>query len=168
MDFSRRMLLKWGGIVALLRRSLSNIVPAALAAQRSGKDDSRGRGGDPDALASERLARYTKSTFAAHLNSIFRINSQFGIIALTLEQVQDGVPVGAPMSAKSGNENFVLIFRGTSPALPQDTYLLEHNTLGTFPLFLVPGGTNTPGRQTFVAVINRMDVAYSGVPRGRK
>src|SRR5262245_46831505 len=167
MDFSRRMLLKWSGIAALLARPLSNMVPAA-AAQRNGKDDSRGRGGEPDALASQRLARFTKSTFAAHLNSTFRINSDFGILTLILEQVQDGMASGPLLRSNPQNENFVLIFRGTTPSLPQDTYLLEHTSLGAFPLFLVPGERNASGQQRFIAVINRIASVPSDVPKGRK
>ena len=87
---------------------------------------------------------------------------------LTLEQVQDAMPLGAAPGVEPGSENFVLIFRGTTAPLPQDTYLLEHNALGTFPLFLVPGGTNASGRQSLVAVINRIAEAHPGGQRGRK
>ena len=39
--------------------------------------------------------------------------------------------------------SFSLLFRRSGAALPQDTYMLDHDWLGTFPLFLVPSGDIT-------------------------
>jgi hypothetical protein len=50
----------------------------------------------------------------------------------------------------------VLVFRGGSVKLPQDTYTLEHPALGKFQLFLVPGETAENGAKGYVATINRL------------
>jgi hypothetical protein len=54
--------------------------------------------------------------------------------------------------------NFALHFRGSGAALPQDTYLLSHNWLGTFPLLLVPSGLSGP-RPTCTAVFSVLNPA---------
>jgi hypothetical protein len=41
-------------------------------------------------------------------------------------------------SHQSGITSFSLRFQGTGTALPQNTYILTHDWLGNFPLFLVP------------------------------
>jgi hypothetical protein len=92
------------------------------------------------------------------LNSTFRLQREFGVVVVKLEQVRDAVPPGVAPAARAG-ENFVLVFSGQGLSLPQDTYMLVHEALGTFPLFLVPGGVNGRGQETLIAVINRVDIA---------
>jgi uncharacterized protein DUF6916 len=56
----------------------------------------------------------------------------------------------APVVASTG---FTLSFNGTAAkALPQDTYVFEHDRLGRFALLIVPAG---PGQQSYSAVIVR-------------
>ncbi|MGB6686747.1 MAG: hypothetical protein WBE76_02790 [Terracidiphilus sp.] len=64
--------------------------------------------------------------------------------------------------AREPAANFSLHFRGSEAVFPQDTYLLSHDWLGTFPLFLVPSGLSTR-RPTCTAVFNQLDP-----PGGRK
>jgi hypothetical protein len=52
--------------------------------------------------------------------------------------------------------SFALHFKGAGAALPQDTYLLSHDWLGTFPLFLVPSGLSTR-RPTCSAVLSLLN-----------
>jgi hypothetical protein len=40
--------------------------------------------------------------------------------------------------------------------LPQDTYIVECGALGSFALFLVPGGADENGKQSYVANVNRL------------
>ncbi len=55
-------------------------------------------------------------------------------------------------------EAFSLVFRGAAGVpLDQRTYLVEHRTLGEFPLFLVPLGPTDDGAQEFEAVVNRLE-----------
>jgi hypothetical protein len=46
--------------------------------------------------------------------------------------------VAAQESEAPSTTTFSLHFQASGKALPQDTYLLSHDWLGTFPLFLVP------------------------------
>jgi hypothetical protein len=85
---------------------------------------------------------------------------------VTLLAVQD-LPAIAPVNPGSlavpnkaigvapTSSGFMLVFGGSSP-LAQETHLFEHQDLGRFALFTVPQGN---GKQTYVAVVNRLDGA---------
>jgi hypothetical protein len=47
-------------------------------------------------------------------------------------------------SNESATNSFSLCFQRTGAPLQQDTYMLAHDWLGTFPLFLVPSGLSGP------------------------
>jgi hypothetical protein len=95
-----------------------------------------------------------KATFEPHLNTVFRIfRDSSTSISATLVTIEDIGPV--PDKAVAGRECFLLTFRGTEK-LPQHTYRLDHAVLGTFELFLVPGGSNKKGIY-YEAVINRLN-----------
>jgi uncharacterized protein DUF6916 len=97
---------------------------------------------------------YSKATFLPYLNTIFRIYaSSSKIITTTLVGVDDSGPV--PDKQVPGRECFEVKFRGTE-ALKQNTYRIEHQTLGSFELFLVPAGTKQKNFY-YVAVINRLN-----------
>jgi hypothetical protein len=59
---------------------------------------------------------------------------------------------------------------GGSVALPQGTYRMEHPALGSFQLFLVPGGPDKYGAQSYVAIINRLPYTWTltDMPETRK
>jgi hypothetical protein len=53
-------------------------------------------------------------------------------------------------------EQFSLVFRGPlTPSFSQGIYTLEHETLGTFDLFLVPLGPDSAG-MCYQVIFNRM------------
>lgn len=95
------------------------------------------------------LSNYSKAAFSSYLNSIFELHTGFGIVEVTLTQVDD-------MPASRNGECFSLLFRGGRRPLRQDTYVLVHPALGTFRLLLVPAGTDRNGAQGYVATINRL------------
>jgi len=103
----------------------------------------------PFAYQDDVLANYTKATFVYYLNSVFQLHTVYGVVAVTLTKVDD-------LAAASGGECFSLLFRGGSRAVPQGTYAIEHAALGSFPLFLVPAGTDSNGAQSYLATINRL------------
>jgi hypothetical protein len=76
-------------------------------------------------------------------------------IRLQLLSVDDAPT--APYTGAVGDENsFVVVFRGPrSPKLAQGTYWVESSTLGTFPLFLVPGLPYASGT-AYTATFNRL------------
>ncbi len=96
------------------------------------------------------------------------IGDEFGIAAngrslgsLTLIAVTQS-PSTAPATAKSGSgstsstpavDAFTLKFQGSGHRLPQETYTLSQLSLGSFPLFLVPG-SSVGSSPTYTAVFN--------------
>jgi len=98
---------------------------------------------------------YAKATFTPYVNTVFLIYSgSSNALAATLVEVSDIGPV--PDNQTAGRECFVLKFRGTQ-TLRQNTYTLEHQVLGRFDLFLVPGGKDKKGGVYYQAVINRLN-----------
>ncbi|HEY5839143.1 MAG TPA: hypothetical protein VIT19_08915, partial [Pyrinomonadaceae bacterium] len=91
-----------------------------------------------------------------YINSIFRLHGS-RTVEVMLEKVQDTLP--ATVTRSGGRESFVLHFRGGDVQLPQDTYTLEHPALGNFKLFVVPGGADKNGAQSYVATVNRLSYA---------
>ncbi len=83
---------------------------------------------------------------------------------LTLLAVND-LPALAPVNAASMAvpppktsssamvSGFVLTFNSSAPPLEQGTYAFQHEALGKFALFIVPG---PPGTQTYSAVFNTL------------
>jgi len=110
------------------------------------------RDGNPDEGAvaqSDPLSNYTKSSFKSYLNSIFQLQTVYGVVEVTLLEVND-------VRGSRGGESFSLLFRGGSRQLKQNTYRVEHPSLGTFALFLVPTGSDRNGAQGYLATINRL------------
>lgn len=86
--------------------------------------------------------------FEGALGTPFTIRVDGGApVVLTLAEVER-------RPAPAGWESFALLFDGPAPALAQWTYMVEHGTMGTFPLFLGPvAGGATEVR--YEAVFNR-------------
>jgi hypothetical protein len=137
--------LRAGSLVAL-----SAALPISVFAQGFKARD--GNPGDPD--QPDPLANYTKSAFSSYLNSIFQLYTGYSVVEVALVEVKDLLPKGS--TATDGRECFSLLFRGGTTVLRQNTYRIEHPSLGRFQLFLVPGGPDDFGAQSFVAVINRL------------
>ena len=143
MSDSRRKFLKVGVLTALFAA-----VPLKSALGQSKKTPNGNAGKKPEAQ-SDPLANYTKATFTYYLNSVFALHTTAGVIAVTLLRVDD-------LPAPTGGECFSLLFRGGSHAEGQDTYTLDHPSLGTFQMLLVPIGTDEYGAQGYLATINRL------------
>jgi hypothetical protein len=98
------------------------------------------------------LASLGRAQFAAVVGQTFHIYTETGrSVAVVLAAVVEPT-VSPPRYRQPRLECFTLLFRGPRQALPSHTYLIEHQTLGRFPLFLVP--TAVAGE--YVAVINRL------------
>jgi hypothetical protein len=155
MSISRRKFLKAGTIVAL---SVGLPLKATLTAM--GQKVSKELDGNPfdnplPEIPYDPLSYYTKSAFTAYLNSTFRVGTgNLETVEVTLTRVTDLLP---DTSANvDGRECFSLAFRGGSVSLPQNTYAIDHDALGSFQLFLVPGGRLDNGEQAYVAIVNRL------------
>ena len=161
MSITRRKFLKAGTLVAL-----AAAIPLRVAGQQPGKvNDGNPIDQSKDVLA-DPLSTYSRSTFSSYLNSIFRLYTGYSTIDVALVEVKDLAP-GAD-TAKTGAECFSLLFRGGSVALKQNTYKIEHPSLGTFPLFLTAGTTDDNGAQSFVAIINRLPYSEAQRPAPKR
>jgi hypothetical protein len=154
MSGSRRKFLKAGMVAALFAA-----VPLKSVLSQSWKDrdGNPNDGSSPGFQNNDPLATYTKAAFLSYLNSIFQISNGFTVVEVTLLKVSD-------MSAPKGGECFSLLFRGGSRALPQNTYTINHPSLGKFLLFLVPAGPDDNGAQGYLATINRLSYADALIP----
>lgn len=157
MSITRRKFLKAGTLVAL-----SAAIPLRVAGQQPRKGNDANPIDQSKDVAADPLSTYTRSTFSSYLNSIFRLYTGYSTIDVALVEVKDLAP-WANNKVQTGAECFSLLFRGGSVALKQNTYKIEHPSLGTFPLFLTPGTTDDNGAQSFVAIINRL--SYSDAQR---
>jgi hypothetical protein len=149
MSISRRKFLRAGTLVAL-----SAALPISVLGQSF--KDRDGNPGDQQTAQPDPLAQYDRAAFASYLNSIFQIYTGYSIVEVALSEVKDLQPAQTP---RDGKECFSLLFRGGSVALGQNTYRIEHPSLGSFELFLVPGGPDKVGAQSYVAIINRVSYA---------
>jgi hypothetical protein len=148
MTKSRRQFLKTGTLAALF---------AAVPLKGMGSTKWKGWAaslGEALLPSDDPLANYSKATFLSYVESVFEIQTQYGALEVTLVSVRD-------MPAATGGECFSLLFRGGGTELKQNTYEVQHAALGTFQLFLVPGGADQTGTQQYVATINRLSLAES-------
>ena len=123
----------------------------------------RGVSFDPDSLSI--LKDASAQTFEPWIGSSFRISldsRQLGsLVLVSVDETGTKTPnsndrwdssapplnriVTQQGAAAPSMVTFSLHFQGSGKILPQDTYILSHDWLGTFPLFLVPSG---PGGKT--------------------
>jgi uncharacterized protein DUF6916 len=90
----------------------------------------------------------TKPALIENLNTKFRMQLDSGAVELELISVTD-------LSSSARNEQFSAVFRGpVDGPLYQTIFNLEHETLGSFALFLVPIGKDQNGIE-YEAVFNR-------------
>lgn len=171
MAFTRRLFLRQGFLTALAASFSKPLFAASGGRPPQGLD-----GLDPLQGASPKqttpgtwqqhaatLNGLGRDAFAKVVGTNFKVfldNSQ--IVWVTLLSVED-LPKIAPgnpasfavpqkgHSAVPTSSGFVLLFGGSSP-LPQGTHLFQHDSLGNFAIFTVPGGP-----QIYSATVNRLD-----------
>ncbi len=91
----------------------------------------------------------TQEEFAAHLNTRFRVFHSEGETEVELIEVSE-------INRISGQERFWLIFRGPLESfVPQGNYQWQHETMGEFPLFIVPIRQDNQGFY-YEAIFNRL------------
>lgn len=156
MSISRRRFLRAGSVAALAAAvPLKGALSVAGQGIRKDRDGNPGDG-VPNSIVHSQLSYYTKAAFSAYLNSTFLVQAVArGTIEVTLTQVRDTASPG--VASQAGQECFSLLFQSSnSSALRQGTYGIEHAALGSFALFLVPGGPDANGGQSYLAVVNRL------------
>jgi hypothetical protein len=91
-------------------------------------------------VSSTDLAPLTLDDFASHLDAIFKMHSPAGIVPLQLTKAE-----GLGHAKRAGGAFSLLFVAPIGPWLPQSTYPIEHPTLGTMNIFLVPIGPVSDG-----------------------
>src|SRR5688500_11072061 len=99
-------------------------------------------------------AALTEKEFSQHVNTKYRLNVDGAEpIELELVEVKSYRNKDKP-GERSGMERFSLFFLGPPDTLlPQATYSLSHEEMGSFDIFLVPVGRGEKGN-SYEAVFN--------------
>ena len=96
----------------------------------------------------------THAAFARLVGTAFNVNVAHGAPA-TIHLLSVHSLAAHPIPAPTG-EGFSLLFTGAlAEKFPQDTYKVDHSSLGRFAMFLVPVGPAGPD-QRYEAVFNRL------------
>lgn len=148
MAFTRRKFLQTGAVVTLGAGLPMKALADTLSPSMSQSNTSRAH-----ALLAGAGSYFDMETFSGQLNTYFRF-SDATVKNATLKLVEITDWRTKPIK-KTGRECFSLIFSGDeSSSLAQNTYTVQHSSLGTFSMLLVPKGTAN-GIGYYEAVFNR-------------
>lgn len=137
MSSSRREFLKRGSLMALAAGIPMGVGEKALGMK-----------------AIPAGAGLSKAAFESQLNTKFLINQDAAKVAVTLVNVTN---LASRKETRTGKEGFSLVFRGPKEtALQQNTYVIEHETLGMFSFLIVPIRARDDRAAHYEAVINRL------------
>lgn len=127
-------------------------LPAAALAKVSGRSFAVGS----LARNANNPFRFTQETFARHLNTVFHIRKNGTAVDAKLTNITDLKAISKIPERIAGKESFSLFFVASKNArtLTQDTYLVEHEVLGKFSLFVVPVGRNK--NRHYEAIISQL------------
>jgi hypothetical protein len=159
MSISRRGFLQSAFVSAVAVGVLSGSAVNVFG-QKSDLKDSRGYFQIPPQALGERLFHFTQATFEPYLQSDFRVTvGPYKMVNLTLVKVEDQRPRKGLQRGEG--ECFSLLFKADDKLSDlQQTYVLQHEALGKFSLFLVDAGKKE-GAIHYLAVINRMQPSDS-------
>jgi hypothetical protein len=124
--------------------------------QNSRLKDSSGYFQIPEQAAGDPLFHFTRATFEPYLQSTFRVTvGPYKVVELTLVKVEDRAPRARQKGmARSEGECFMLLFQASGELSDlQQTYVLQHEALGKFSLFLVDASEKGDGA-FYSAIIN--------------
>ena len=161
MSISRRGFLQSACASAVAVGLFSGSAVSAFA-QKSELKDSRGYFQLPPQVFGDRLFHFTQATFEPYLQSDFRVTvGPYKVVNLTLVKVEDQRPRPRKGMARTEGECYTLHFKASARLSDlQQTYVLEHEALGKFSLFLVQAGKQESDAY-YVATINRTRVSDS-------
>jgi hypothetical protein len=112
----------------------------------------------PSEAAANPVFHFTRATFEPYLNSDFHVTvGPYRTVYLTLVKVKDQTPqTRRKGGARTEGECFLLLFKASGELSDlQQTYVLQHEALGKFSLFLVDASEK--GKDVYYsAVINHM------------
>lgn len=163
MSISRRGFLQ-SAFASAVAVGIFSQSAVSVFGQKSDLKDSRGYFQIPAQAAGERLFHFTQATFEPYLKSEFTVTvGPYKVVKLTLVEVEDQRPRKGAQRAEG--ECFSLLFRADGKLSDlQQTYVLQHDALGKFSLFLVDAGEKK-GETHYLAVINHMRATDSPSPK---
>jgi hypothetical protein len=147
MRISRRHVIKVGLCAAASVLTFDPLASVVLAAEPT-----------DSALWDDDLSWLRRDMFEAVVGASFTVYlPQGGSVTLKLTRVEDVLTAQNAGTVNSA-DCYAVLLEGSSrtPKLDQDTYRVENRTLGTFPLFLVPGRASKKGNVTYTATFNRV------------
>lgn len=147
MSISRRKFLGTGTLALIAAGVPLKALAGEAVKESAAKSGSFRLGGNG-------LHHLDSESFSRCLNTNFRMRSgKTGSISVRLVEVNHWP---GSKAGKTGKECFSVVFLGAgAKRLRQETYTIEHDSLGKFPLFVVPSGKNKRGFY-YEAVINRL------------
>lgn len=154
MSISRRGFLKSAVMSAVAIGLFSHSTRSAFG-QKNSTNDANGNYQIPAQALGEPLLRFNQASFEAYLQSEFRVTvGPYKVVNLTLVKVEDRSP--RPRKGMPGGEGecFSLLFKASDELSElQQTYVLQHEALGKFSLFLVDASEK--GKEIYYqAIIN--------------
>ena len=123
--------------------------------QKNRLKDSQGYFQIPAEAAGDPLFHFTRATFDPYLKSEFGVTvGPYRTVTLTLVGVEDRRAQARKGGTRTEGECFSLLFHASGKLSDlQQTYVVEHQALGKFSLFLVEAGERADGVY-YSAVIN--------------
>lgn len=155
MSISRRGFLH-SAFVSAVAVSLFSTSGGSAFGQKSDLKDSKGYFQIPPQALGDRFLHYTRATFEPYLQSDFRVTvGPYKVVNLTLVKVEDQRPRVRKGSVRTEGESFTLLFKANDKLSElQQTYVLDHEALGKFSLFLVDA-SEKESDVYYLATINR-------------
>jgi hypothetical protein len=156
MPISRRKFVKAGTMLGL--STIVSLKSADSVFGRQKGNEQKELFPIPQEVGLDKGTTLTEATFAEHLNTNFRIHrGQLAAVDLKLIEVRRSEQSSkSSLPADTKQEGFSILFAAPSKiALPQGTYSVEHEQMGTFDLFIVPM-RKTKKVQYYEAVFNRL------------
>ena len=106
------------------------------------------------ALSSSLPPGLNREAFASQLHTTFHIKRGSETVPLKLIDVAN---LGSKRTGGGQREAFALVLRGSdATSLEQDTYVIEHEKLGTFSFLMVPIGSRNKSSRHYEININRL------------
>ena len=157
MNSSRHRFFRTGSTIGLAVLFSCQLSPAALAQDPAQKLETGIGFAIPKEVLNDPLYKITRAMFSKNLDTKFTfLLKEARLTEMTLVEVNNLNPPFVKGDGTSSRETFSLVFLGpVAVPLKQDTYNLEHGSLGTFKLLLVPGESTGSGIR-YAALINRV------------
>lgn len=162
MAISRREFIRTSSVFAISAGLSLGITNFAMAQKRGATPPQTNSGfAVPYKAQLDPLFQMTRVTFSQYLSTKFTIDPGYiSPIETTLIEVKDLRPAADVKKNLPGKECFRLTFKasGTVPhtaMLKQGTFVVKHDALGNFELFVVPS-VDKAGDVFFEAIINRL------------